>query len=163
LKINYGKENNLYDKIGKLIPAYRGYVIRDEKRNSDKKFRNELASSLSNSEEYLIRYQKQLLDKHDIITATNWEKSRKELNTINTKIRHTVYGESSFFSENQLKEDELDRIYDFDIELAEKVSLISKTITEEFTEPMSAGFALKQILELEQILNKRTNFINEYK
>lgn len=157
------RKNNFYDKIGKLIPGYKGYVIRDEKRNSDKKFRNELASSLSNSEEYLIRYQKELLDRQDIITITNLEKSRKELNTIITKIKYTSYGESSFFSENQLKEDELNRIYDFDIELAEKVSLISKTITEEFSEPISTGFILKQILELEQILNKRTNFINEYK
>jgi|LauGreSBDMM110SN_4_FD.fasta_scaffold825675_1 hypothetical protein len=49
---------NLFDKIGNLIPGYKGYVIRDEKRNTDKKFRDELVSKLNQSEEYLIRYQR---------------------------------------------------------------------------------------------------------
>jgi hypothetical protein len=154
---------NLFDKIGSLIPGYKGYVIRDEKRNTDKKFRNDLASLLSNTEEYLIRYQKELIDSKEINAATNWEKARKSLNTIIPKIKYSTYGESSFFSEKQLKEEELDVIYNFDLELTERVSLIVKTIQEEITEPMSAGFVLKQMLEIEQIMSKRTNFINEYK
>jgi len=74
-----------------------------------------------------------------------------------------VHGESSFFSEKQLKEEELDTIYEFDLELTEKVSLIVKTIQEDTAEPMSAGFILNQITDIEEILSKRTNFINEYK
>lgn len=154
---------NLFDKIGNLIPGYKGYVIRDEKRNTDKKFRDELVSRLNQSEEYLIRYQRELVSSNDVTNLTLWEQSRKALNTISTKIKYTTYGESSFFSEKQLKEEELDTIYNFDLELTEKVSLIVKTIQENTTEPMSAGFVLNQINDIEQILSKRTNFINEYK
>ena len=154
---------NLFDKIGNLIPGYKGYVIRDEKRNTDKKFRDELVSRLNQSEEFIIRYQKDLIKSDDVTNLTLWEKSRKALNTINTKIKHSSYGESSFFSEKQLKEDELDTIYNIDLELAEKVSLILKTILSDITEPLSAGLVLNQIFDIEQILLKRTNFINEYK
>ena len=154
---------NLFDKIGNLIPGYKGYVIRDEKRNTDKKFRDELVSRLNQSEEYLIRYQRELVSSNDITNLTLWEQSRKALNTISTKIKYTTYGESSFFSEKQLKEDELDTIYNFDLELTEKVSLIVKIIQEDSAEHMSAGFVLNQINDIEQILLKRTNFINEYK
>ena len=154
---------NLFDKIGNLIPGYKGYVIRDEKRNTDKKFRDELVSRLNQSEEFIIRYQKDLMKSDDVTKLTLWEQSRKALNTISTKIKYTTYGESSFFSEKQLKEEELDTIYNFDLELTEKVSLIVKTIQENTTEPMSAGFVLNQINDIEQILSKRTNFINEYK
>ena len=154
---------NLFDKIGNLIPGYKGYVIRDEKRNTDKKFRNELASRLNQAEEYLIRYQKELITSNDIATLPIWEQARKSLNTLGTKIKHAPYGESSFFSEKQLKEEELDTIYEFELELTEKVSLIVKTIQEDTAEPMSAGFVLNQINDIEQILSKRTNFINEYK
>lgn len=154
---------NLFDKIGNLIPGYKGYVIRDEKRNTDKKFRDELVSRLNQSEEYLIRYQRELVSSNDVTNLTLWEQSRKALNTISTKIKYTTYGESSFFSEKQLKEDELDAIYNIDLELTERASLIVKTIQENTAEPMSAGFILNQISDIEQILSKRTNFINEYK
>ena len=154
---------NLFDKIGNLIPGYKGYVIRDEKRNTDKKFRDELVSRLNQSEEFIIRYQKDLMKSDDVTNLTLWEQSRKALNTISTKIKHSTYGESSFFSEKQLKEDELDAIYNIDLELAEKVSLIVKTILSDIAEPLSAGLVLNQISDIEQILLKRTNFINEYK
>lgn len=154
---------NLFDKIGNLIPGYKGYVIRDEKRNTDKKFRDELVSRLNQSEEFIIRYQKDLMKSDDVTNLTLWEQSRKALNTISTKIKYSTYGESSFFSEKQLKEEELEIIYNFDLELTEKVSLIVKTIQEEINEPMSAGFILNQISNIEEILSKRTNFINEYK
>lgn len=154
---------NLFDKIGNLIPGYKGYVIRDEKRNTDKKFRDELVSRLNQSEEFIIRYQKDLMKSDDVTNLTLWEQSRKALNTISTKIKHSTYGESSFFSEKQLKEDELDAIYNIDLELAEKVSLIVKTILSDIAEPLSAGLVLNQIFDIEQILLKRTNFINEYK
>ena len=154
---------NLFDKIGNLIPGYKGYVIRDEKRNTDKKFRDELVSRLNQSEEFIIRYQKDLIKSDDVTNLTLWEQSRKALNTISTKIKYSTYGESSFFSEKQLKEDELDAIYNIDLELAEKVSLIVKTILSDIAEPLSAGLVLNQIFDIEQILSKRTNFINEYK
>ena len=154
---------NLFDKIGNLIPGYKGYVIRDEKRNTDKKFRDELVSRLNQSEEFIIRYQKDLMKSDDVTKLTLWEQSRKALNTISIRIKHSTYGESSFFSEKQFKEDELDAIYNFDLELAEKVSLIVKTILSDIAEPLSAGLVLNQIFDIEQILSKRTNFINEYK
>lgn len=154
---------NLFDKIGNLIPGYKGYIIRYEKRNTDKKFRDELVSRLNQSEEFIIRYQKELVTSDDVTNLILWEQSRKALNTISTKIKHSTYGESSFFSEKQLKEDELDAIYNIDLELAEKVSLIVKTILSDIAEPLSAGIVLNQILDIEQILLKRTNFINEYK
>ena len=36
------RKKNFFDFIGKLLPGYKGYVIRDEKRNTDKKLRDEL-------------------------------------------------------------------------------------------------------------------------
>lgn len=154
---------NLFDKIGNLIPGYKEYIIRDEKRNTDKKFRDELVSRLNQSEEFIIRYQKELVTSDDVTNLILWEQSRKALNTISTKIKHSTYGESSFFGEKQLKEDELDAIYNIDLELTEKVSLIVKTILSDIAEPLSAGIVLNQIFDIEQILLKRTNFINEYK
>ena len=99
---------NILDKIGRLIPGYSGYAVRDEKRNTDKRTREFIALSFQQSENLIIQHQKVLINKGEIQQTKEWETVRKPLNSLYSKIKHASYGESSFFSENQLKEDELD-------------------------------------------------------
>ena len=157
------RKTSILDKIGSLIPNYIGYAERDEKRNSDKKLREHLASLIQNAENKIISHQKELITKLRIDVCTEWEITRKSLNTVKSKIKNTSYGESSFFSENQLKELELDEIYSFDLEIAERVYLILKTVMEEINNIMSPGIILKQLEEIENSLMKRANFINQHK
>ena len=154
---------NILDKIGRLIPGYTGYAIRDEKRNTDKKTREFIALSIQQSENLIIQHQKELLNKNEIKQMKEWETVRKLLNTLYSKIKNTTYGESSFFSENQLKEEELDMIYSFDLDISEKTTLISKTIQEEIDEILSIVFVIKQIRDIETLIVDRLNFINQYK
>jgi hypothetical protein len=154
---------NILDKIGRLIPGYSGYAVRDEKRNTDKRTREFIALSIQQSENLIIQHQKVLINKGEIQQTKEWETVRKPLNSLYSKIKHASYGESSFFSENQLKEDELDNIYSIDLEMVERTQFISKTIQEEINEILSAAFVLKQINDIETLLLKRLNFINQYK
>ncbi len=154
---------NILDKIGRLIPGYTGYAILDEKRNTDKKTREFIALSIQLSENLIIQHQKELLNKNEIQQMKEWETVRKLLNTLYSKIKNTSYGESSFFSENQLKEEELDMIYSFDLEISEKTTLISKTIQEEIDEILSIVFVIKQIRDIETLIVDRLNYINQYK
>lgn len=154
---------NILDKIGRLIPGYTGYAIRDEKRNTDKKTREFIALSIQQSENLIIQHQKELLNKNEIQQMKEWETVRKLLNTLYSKIKHTTYGESSFFSENQLKEEELEMIHSFDLEIVEKTLFISKTVQEEMDEILSVVFILKQIRDIETLIVERLNFINQHK
>ena len=154
---------NILDKIGRLIPGYSGYAVRDEKRNTDKRTREFIALSIQQSENLIIQHQKVLINKGEIQQTKEWETVRKPLNSLYSKIKHASYGESSFFSENQLKEDELDNIYSIDLEMVERTQFISKTIQEEINEVLSTAFVLKQINDIETLLLKRLNFINQYK
>jgi hypothetical protein len=154
---------NILDKIGKLIPGYFGYAIRDEKRNTDKKTREFIAHSIQQSENLIVQHQKGLLNKNEIQLMKEWESARKLLNTLYSKIKFAPYGESSFFSENQLKEEELDMIHSFDLEITEKTLFISKTVQEEINEILSVVFVLKQIKAIETLITERLNFINQHK
>lgn len=154
---------NILDKIGRLIPGYTGYAIRDEKRNTDKKTREFIALSIQQSESLIVQHQKELFTNSELLQMKEWETARKLLNTLYSKIKYTPYGESSFFSENQLKEEELDIIYSFDLEISEKTTLISKTIQEEIDEILSIVFVIKQIRDIETLIVDRLNFINQYK
>lgn len=154
---------NILDKIGRLIPGYTGYAIRDEKRNTDKKTIEFIALSIQQSENLIVQHQKELLNKNEIKQMKEWETARKSLNTLYSKIKYAPYGESSFFSENQLKEEELDMIHSFDLEITEKTLFISKTVQEEIEEILSVVFILKQIRDIEKLIVERLNFINQHK
>jgi hypothetical protein len=69
----------------------------------------------------------------------------------------------STFAFAQLKETELDEIYNIDLEMSERVHLILKTVEAEINETMSAAFVNQQVREIDSILIKRTNFINQFK
>lgn len=157
------RQTNFFEKIGNIIPGYKGYAIRDEKRKTDKKLRDELAGIIKQAENVVITYQQQLVKTNDMQLCQEWEIARKALNTIYSRIKNTIYGESSFFSDQQLKENELDEIYKFDLEMTVRVHLIMKTIDVDIKETMSACFVNQQVREIDTILIERTNFINQFK
>lgn len=157
------RRTNFFEKIGNMIRGYKGYALRDEKRNTDKKLRDELSGIIQQSEKTVITYQQQLVKTGEMQLCQEWEIARKALNTIYSKIKNATYGESSFFSDQQLKETELDVIYKTDLEMSERVHLILKTVETEINETMSAGFVNQQVKEIDAILIKRTNFINQFK
>ena len=154
---------NIFDKIGTLIPGYNGYAVRDEKRNNDKKFRDELSRIINQSESLILLHQKQLIKAGEINLSMEWENVRKAINTIYAKVKNATYGESSFFSNNQINEAELDELYNIDYEMAERVHLIFKTADVDIKEVMSAGLIFNQVKEIDNILNQRTTFINRHK
>lgn len=157
------RRTNLFERIGNMIRGYKGYSLRDEKRNTDKKLRDELSGIIQQSEKTVIKHQQQLVKTGEMQLCQEWEIARKALNTIFSKIKNATYGESSFFSDQQLKETELDEIYKIDLEMSERVHLILKTVEEEINETISAGFVNQQVREIDAILIKRTNFINQFK
>ena len=125
--------------------------------------RDELSGIIQQSENSIIKHQQQLVKTGEMQLCQEWEIARKALNAIFSKIKNATYGESSFFSDQQLKETELDEIYKIDLEMSERVHLILKTVEEEINETMSAGFVNQQVREINAILIKRTNFINQFK
>lgn len=157
------RRTNFFERIGNMIRGYKGYALREEKRNTDKKLRNELAGIIQKSEKTVIAHQQQLLKTGEMKLCQEWEIARKSLNTIFSKIKNATYGESSFFSDQQLKETELDEIYKIDLEMSERVHVILKTVEAEITETMSAGFVNQQVKEIDTILIKRASFINQFK
>lgn len=154
---------NIFDKIGTLIPGYNDYAVRDEKRTDDKKLRDELSKIINQAETLIEKYQQQLIKTGEMNLCKEWEVARKAVNSIYTKVKNATYGESSFFSNNQIKETELNEIYNIDYEMAERVHLIFKTADADINEVMSAGLIINQVKEIDNILNQRTIFMNKHK
>jgi hypothetical protein len=157
------RRRNLFDKIGSYIRGYEGYVIREEKRNTDYKLREQLSKKIINTEKLIIAHQQQLISKNDIQTCQEWEIVRKALNTLTANIKLAPYGESSFFAENQLKENELEEIYNMDLQIAERIDLLCTLVTKHMNEVLTPAGIIQNIREVDAVIDKRAQFLKNFK
>lgn len=157
------RRKNILDKIGSLIPGYTGYSERSDKRKSEKCFRDQNALLLEKSEKNIIEFQKLLLLQNNTSLMKEWETLRKQINTMTSVLKYANYGESSFFSATQIKENELDQIMNFDEQIADRVQLIFKATENELSEDLTKLFITNCLKEIDSSFLNRSNFISKYK
>jgi len=157
------RKKNILDKIGALIPGYSGYAERSDKRKTEKIFRDQNALLLEKSEKNIIEFQKNLLSDNDINMMREWDVIRKRINTMSSIIKYANYGESSFFSTNQIKEEELNQILGYDEQIAERVQIIFKLTQDELNMESSRILISNCIREIDAFFLDRSNFISRYK
>ena len=149
---------NVFDKIGSLIPGYKGYADRDSRRNCDKILRDSISSMLSESEKNIYSLMKDALKIKDKSKMNELEEVRKETNTLLSKVKFAPYGATSFFSDIQIKEEELFTIYQNDLILAESVNA--------FFELSSMGdlnSTNEQLKNCTAMMIERNNYLNKFK
>ena len=152
------RSKNIFDKIGSLIPGYRGYVERDGRRNCDKLMRNNIAEEITKCESFINDRMKTEIKNKKLDSLQDLEECRQKLNTLSEKIKYAPYGESSFFGDSQIKEDELQKIYEQDYDILLSINKFSNEITNsEVTD------VLIFINSLNSMLDDRNNFIKEHK
>jgi len=149
---------NILDKIGALIPGYSGYAERDGRRNCDKQLRSILSSKLFECEKILVKRINKAINNSDKPLMRTIEDCRKLINTTQSKINYAPYGESGFFSEQQIKEYELMKIYHFDLEMAKEVEKIENVILVHDIDSI-----MKKLSLLDNLRRNRNQFIREHK
>jgi hypothetical protein len=149
---------NIFDKIGSFIPGYAGYAERERTRQSDKLLREKIVIILTASESIITQRITSEVRKNNYDIISDYEESKKRLNTLSNKIKYATYGESAFFSSNQLKEDELLQIYQRDFGLLEKANYLKQTISK-----LDIPSISQSIDEIEGMFNDRNEFIKEFK
>ena len=88
---------------------------------------------------------------------------RKSVDTLFSKIKYAKHGESSFFSEMQLKENELDEIYNLDLKLVENVNLVCSSVESYIQDSTNPKAINKMVRDIEIALDNRNNYINTFK
>jgi len=149
---------NVFDKIGALIPGYKGYAERDGRRNCDKILRDSIAAELSECEKNFYSQMTAALKIKDKTLMNEIEEVRKETNTFLSRVKFAPYGATSFFGDNQIKEDELFQIYQHDLDLAESVKVFF-----ELSCSNDLNASKSQLKKCSDILIGRNNYINEFK
>ncbi|HPV53693.1 MAG TPA: hypothetical protein PK793_06500, partial [Syntrophales bacterium] len=122
------KSKSIFDNIGALIPGYRGYAEREGRRHCDRIVRESVAQALAACEKAVhIRIVSGVKQQHKE-TLYGWEETRKRLNTLSTNIKYAAYGASSFFSDSQIRKEELEMIIVDDFDLLEEAQTLRRNI-----------------------------------
>lgn len=152
------RKKNIFDKIGPLIPGYRGYAEREGRRNCDKILRDGIVVKLTGIEKILYEKMSEALKQKDMELMKTIEETRKELNTFSSRIKFAPHAATAFFTDRQIKEDELHNIYQLDLDLALSIENLRENVR---TLPL---LAIKEmLLSSQEILGRRNLYIDEFK
>jgi len=146
------RETNIFDKIGTLIPAYKGYQERDSRRECDRQLKEKITTKLSETEKTL----NSLNESSELSNLSEIEKIRKKINNLKDLIKYAPYGASSFFSDSSIKNDELENIYQMDMDILDASENLQKT-----TILNDLAKIKTYTLSLESSINKRNQYLKD--
>ncbi len=152
------RKKSIFDKIGSLITGYSGYAEREGRRSTDKILRENIVGELIEIERILYKRMNTALKNKDADLLKDLDEVRKNVNTFISQVKYAPYGVSGFFADAQIKEDELLKIYQMDLQLAENIQSLKENIAE-----MTISIIQDSIESNQELVVQRNTFISEFK
>jgi hypothetical protein len=138
--VNYpgGKMSDLFnritddqDVIRKLfskIPGFKGYVERENRRAADKILREAIANRFEDLWQRVSSIQNDLISSGGLEFIDDLERAAIKIRQFIDRIRHASYGYSPFFNATKVNEEELAKVYEFDLALLENADVVGRAI-----------------------------------
>jgi hypothetical protein len=143
-----------FEALVAKVPGYKGYKEKEQRREADKLLRIQLAGKLDEQRKRLAEIQVQLISGVQIEFVDDAERAVMKLQLLIDRIKSASYGYAGLFDAVKVKEDELDRLYEFDNQLVDEVDQIAAGIDKVTSAVMAGngiGVALAElILTVEQ-------------
>ena len=158
------------ERLLRHVPGFRGYLGKEERRQTDKLLREQLVDRLDQFRGRLDLIMGELTDGGRLHLVDDVDRLKKAIGCVGDKIRHASYGYSGLFDAVKVHEAELDRLYEFDAALVDRLEVLEDTINllrsgpmhSESVEPLVAR-AMSVTRELEEHLDRRSQLITEYR
>jgi len=131
-------ETRLIEKIAMLVPGYRGYKLKELRREADKLVRNYMYQQLTSSRDDLKTILQRLVDSKLTDMWTDVDRLVTDLDMVSSEINHAAYGYAGFFDAVKVNEKRLDSMLDFDSKLVENVASLSAKV-KQFKGEISGG------------------------
>ena len=144
------------------IPGVRTYRDREHRRETDKKLREHLASRLQEVRSQLKRVTSDLSSKGQMESLAKLDRLSSHIQQMADTIRYASYGYSGIFDLEKIREDELDRLYTFDLLLADDLEKIQKKV-EELSQASSPDVREKKIQETDSFVDSLETKFNQRK
>ncbi len=127
----YGRvkdQMRLSERIEDFIPGFRGYKEKELRRESDRLIRNHLYLKLTDTKNALRQISQKLADRRYFDVITDVDRLLAKMDRIVEKVNHASYGYSGFFDAVKVKEENLDRMIDFDNQLVDEINALAAEV-----------------------------------
>ena len=114
-------ERTLTQKIMKLIPGWRGYRIKEERRNADRILRDQIVNRLRSCIDTIQDIRVAVVDAEIEYAYRTVDSLMSRAEKIVSQIEHADYGYRPFFDAIKIKEDDLMNMLRFDTWFTEQV------------------------------------------
>jgi hypothetical protein len=160
-----GEQGRLESFLSK-VPGYKGYKDKEMRREADSLVRGALVRDFTDQLNRLTPIQNTLIDNGAIDLVGSLGAVKTALQTLIDRIRNAPQGYAGFFDAVRVKEDELDKLEQFDQQLVGEVTKVSASI-DVLDKAVQANADVKPaiastsstIQEVTTLFNKRTSVI----
>jgi len=150
------------------IPGLDDFMNREKLRENDKLLREYTAKQLDAAKTGLDNLKKALLDDMKISWLDDVDRMSSKIDRLRDKHRFDAYGYSGAFDANKILEPELQKLYDYDLTLLDKVERFKATcakIGQEKTDDQSLKMAMDslqvEIAALAELVDNRGEALNK--
>ncbi|MGE5124363.1 MAG: hypothetical protein ACM3H7_07585 [Acidobacteriaceae bacterium] len=119
---------DIFKKIASKIPGFKGYVERQNRRDSDKLIRDTTFRRFRELESRVSDLQVEFINQGEIKYTDDLEKAALRLRTFADRVRTAPRGYSSLFEAVKINEAELAQLYEYDAALLDKSDEIGHAI-----------------------------------
>jgi hypothetical protein len=126
---NVKNEMSGFEKLVSKIPGYKGYKEKEQRREADKLLREHIANRMRTVKTQLDNLQTDLIGAGKIDLLDEAGSAATQLQTFIDRVRTAPYGYAGLFDAVRIKEDDLDRVYEFDAALLSYADRIEGAIS----------------------------------
>jgi hypothetical protein len=123
------EDRGLLKKLELAIPGFRGYRKREDLRIADSLLRKQLANNLGDIKQRIELCRKDLADKMEMDLLNDMASLMNNITSTENRVRHAEQGYSGISADYNIREDELDTMYEWDLNLIDDIDKISGTVS----------------------------------
>jgi hypothetical protein len=119
---------DIFKKILAKVPGFKGYITRTNRRSADKLLRGVIAERYEEQWQRISSLQKDLVSQGSLKFVGDLENAAIKFRQFIDRVKTASYGYSSFFEATKVNEDELEKVYQYDLTLLDLVEEVKRGI-----------------------------------
>ncbi|HNQ78578.1 MAG TPA: hypothetical protein PK747_02420 [Acidobacteriota bacterium] len=140
-------EKNFLEKIADAIPGLSGYREKENRRTTDKRLREYLATRIDNARKKLSDLKLTLTNEGRLSELDDIGLFERKLQKHADSIRYASYGYAGFFDQLKIRDEELDLLYQHDLSFLGVLEQLEKSVEADGTDLKAIVARIEELME----------------
>jgi hypothetical protein len=121
-------DRNWLTRLGAKLPGFRGYIEKETRRDADKILRDTISDKFNVQARRITQLQMDLVSHAKLEHVDDMERAATKLKQFMDRVKTTPRGYAGFFDAIQVKEEQLEQLYQWDLRLLEEAEKFAATV-----------------------------------